>query len=121
MLDISIDRSDGALVMRLRGEADLHSRPLLIVALEHSLETPEPTVVFDLRGLEFLDAAALRQLSATAATVEAQGRRAVLRDPRPIVRRLIEIAGTEVDLTIEMSPTPLRLVSGEDLDGTVSA
>lgn len=93
--------STGA-VITLGGELDLSNAPALDRALARLREFPSSSLVLDMAGVEFLDVAAARVI-ATAAHAWPGPRPVVIRDPRPIVRRLLQVSGLGADLRLEES------------------
>jgi anti-sigma B factor antagonist len=83
-------------VVRLSGEVDLSNADTVRAAVEPIVMLEPGRVVFDLAGLDFLDSSGLAVLLATAERVPV-----VLRDPKPIVQRLVETTGLGEILRIE--------------------
>jgi anti-sigma B factor antagonist len=95
--------STGA-VITLGGELDLTNAPALDHAVDDALarlcERPPARLILDMAGVKFLDVAAARVI-ATAAQAWPGPRPIVIRDPSPIVRRLLEVSGLSAELRLE--------------------
>jgi len=90
-VELRIDRSgDGAApTVALSGELDSSNVPQLQTAVAAILAEHPQRVVFDLSGLRFMDSAGISVLVKLAGEIET----VQIRDPSPIVRRVIEITG----------------------------
>jgi stage II sporulation protein AA (anti-sigma F factor antagonist) len=75
---------------RLSGELDLVSVDAVRSALEPELHV---RLVLDLAGLEFIDDSGLGLLVGTFKRLREQGGSLVLRNPRPEIRRVLEMTG----------------------------
>lgn len=87
-LEQSVDAS-GCPVFRITGELDVSNVGSVRSALEATVGRGMERIVFDLSELSFMDSSGLAVLLAMtgrAATVE-------IRDPQPIIRRVIELTG----------------------------
>jgi anti-anti-sigma factor len=94
-IDVRQDAS-GAPIITLAGELDISTAENLgrtVAALIAS--TPE-RLIFDLKGLEFMDSAGIAVLVGASKRVQVG-----LRDPSVIVRRVIELTGLTDVLPIE--------------------
>jgi anti-anti-sigma factor len=96
VIDTHVDQA-GATVVTLSGELDSSNAAALEAALEPITATGVAQLVFDLSALRFMDSAGIAVLLGAAAKVEAVH----LRDPTPIVRRVIELTGLTNVLRIE--------------------
>ncbi|MDG4786061.1 STAS domain-containing protein [Micromonospora sp. WMMD1102] len=93
-LHISLDPGrDGVLVMRLVGDLDMDTAELLRRTLDRTLGHPFGTLVVDLSQLDFCDSSGIRTLLFGVADAERLGRRLVVVNPRPFVRRVLELTG----------------------------
>jgi anti-sigma B factor antagonist len=63
--------------------------------------TSVPSVVLDMRGVEFMDSTGLRVLLRAQAESDLNGHTLTLRQPTPTVRRVMEITRTLERFTIE--------------------
>jgi len=94
---LHITESDDLLI--LVGQIDVHTASDLASRLD-----PLPdgeTVVLDVDGVEFIDSSGLRVLVDVNQRATDVGRRLVLRNPSPAVRRLLEISGLQGHLDTE--------------------
>jgi anti-anti-sigma factor len=86
-------------VFDLAGELDLDTVKVLdTVPIQPDADE---TVVLDLAGLEFVDSSGLRSLIQVRRRVIDRGAHLVLRQPRPSVRRVFEVAGLDTVFTLE--------------------
>ena len=96
VIDTRLDPT-GAPVVIVSGELDISNAAELEATVE-SLTTARPErLIFDLSGLRFMDSAGIAVLVGATAKVDSVH----LRDPNPIVRRVIELTGLERVLPIE--------------------
>ena len=100
---ISITAIDSGL--RVSGEIDAHTAPLIADAIEAS---EHDRLVVDLAEVEFVDSSGLRVLIDAHQQRVGAGRSIVLANPSAVVRRLFEIAGVEgyLDITDEITDAP---------------
>jgi anti-anti-sigma factor len=83
---------DGALVLRLSGELDLTNIERIRASIDAVLARPRNAAAFDLSRLKFMDSSGIALLLSVTRQV---GGNVELRDPSPIIRRLIELTGLE--------------------------
>jgi anti-sigma B factor antagonist len=95
--ELVIDAQSTPGVIRLSGELDSSNAARLETALAAVLSPRPELVVFEMSGLRFMDSAGISVLVKLAAEVETVR----IRDPSPIVRRVIEITGLTGVLRIE--------------------
>jgi anti-anti-sigma factor len=81
--------------LRLAGEADVSTAPILRDALARGVGSGASVVVVDAAELTYLDSSGLSCLAAACKDAADAGSRLVLRHPTAIVRRVLEI--TELD------------------------
>jgi anti-sigma B factor antagonist len=92
----SVREEDGTPVVYLSGELDLTNAGQLSAAIDAALGSYPGRLVLDASGLTFIDSSGIVLLvSATQRVQEVQ-----VRDPSPIVRRLIELTGLSKVLRI---------------------
>jgi len=96
VIDTNAD-PDGTIVVSLSGELDSSNAAGLAERIESTVAPRPPRLVFDLSGLRFMDSAGIAVLVGVAAEISA----VQVRDPTPIVRRLIEVTGLSGVLRIE--------------------
>jgi anti-anti-sigma factor len=94
--------TDGRRSLWVSGELDLATAPLLEKALEGEIESGMD-VTFDVDGLRFLDAAGLGVLVRVRRSIGGRGR-VLLRDPAPIVRRVLSVTGLDGAEGFDQSP-----------------
>jgi anti-sigma B factor antagonist len=99
-VELSIDRSldsDGLATISLSGELDSSNVGELDTTVSAILAERPDRVIFDLSRLRFIDSAGISILVRVAAEVGTLQ----IRDPTPIVRRVIEITGLTGILQVE--------------------
>jgi len=84
-------------LISLAGELDSSNAARLSATVETALAERPERVVFELSDLRFMDSAGIAVLVRLAAEVDV----VELRDPSPIVRRIIEITGLTGVLRVE--------------------
>jgi anti-anti-sigma factor len=91
---------DGTVVIVLGGDLDIVSRSWLARHLAETMKQQPRRLVVDMAEVVFADSAALR-LIVRAGQLLPDGARPVISDPRPVVRRVLQITGldTQCDLT----------------------
>ena len=89
---------DGTPVISVAGELDLTNAKKVRSAIEAVVSGHGQRVVFEVSDLTFMDSSGIALL----ASVTRQVREVELRDPSPIVRRLIEMTG--LDKVLRMTP-----------------
>src|SRR5919112_652502 len=102
----SIERIDDTVQvhLKLRGDLDLYTAPEFDDALVAVEGEKWPTIVLDLRELEFLDSMALRLIMRTEARAKQDGRRLVLVRGPEFIDRVLELSGLAEHLTIVDEP-----------------
>ena len=93
--DVAVGEEDGAVVLRLSGELDLVSEPILHNALERAKGRP---VRIELEDLAFMDSTGLRTLLSAAREVPHLTLAGPLQAP---VRRLLDLTQTHAILPFE--------------------
>jgi anti-anti-sigma factor len=104
LLGISCSRTGRSVVMNLRGELDLFSRPYLERELKRVERDGMERVVVDLSRLDFMDGAGMHALLGAQRRAAAAGRQFLLRRGPRDVHRLFVLAGVEPLFSFE--PTP---------------
>jgi len=96
--ELSIETVPGTTpVLRLSGELDSSNVGRLEATVASVLTAPPERVVFEMSELRFMDSAGISVLVRLAAKVES----VEIRDPSPIVRRVIEVTGLTGVLQVE--------------------
>src|SRR5690349_6021396 len=83
---------------RIAGQLDVSTEAMLREVLEDAVASEAAAIVLEASGLEFMDSSGLAVLLVAARQVE----RLELRNPTPIVRRVIAVAGLAE--TLRMTP-----------------
>lgn len=109
MQEFAIERDDDTVQvhLRLRGDLDLYSAPSfddVLVAVEGE---KWPTIVLDLRELNFVDSMALRLVMRTQARAQQDGRRLVVVRGPDFLDRVLELSGLQEHLEIVDEPPPV--------------
>ena len=106
MESFSIERVDDTVQvhLKLRGDLDLYSSPAFDDALVAVEGEKWPTIVLDMRELNFLDSMALRLIMRTQARAEQDGRRLVLVRGPDFLDRVLELSGLVGHLDIVDEP-----------------
>jgi anti-anti-sigma factor len=94
LLTVAVAPSPDRVVVRLEGEADLSTRPLLDRGLSEAAAAGDPVEV-DLGGVRFFDSSCLGVLGAFSARLGASGRTCRLVAVPPRTRRLIGLTGLD--------------------------
>lgn len=87
-------------VLRLVGELDLSNKDLLRDGIRGALESSPRMLVLDLSGLGFMDCSSLGVLVRTHKHLAKDQRQLFIAGSRPIVRRLIRLAGLDAYLRL---------------------
>jgi anti-sigma B factor antagonist len=90
--DIQVVEHDHTLILRVSGELDLSTAPLLDEQLERADAADVTSVLVDLDQVEFIDSSGLQVLIARVAS-NSNGKRYSLTRGSRQVRRLFEVAG----------------------------
>jgi anti-sigma B factor antagonist len=97
-LTVGLEDAGRRAIVRLAGELDMSSIPLLEGRLGPLLARSDlDEIVFDLADLGFIDSSGL----AVLVKVAGSGKRVLLRRPSPLVREVIEITGLDTLLPVE--------------------
>jgi anti-sigma B factor antagonist len=95
VLDVDVAHVDAACVIRLQGELDIATAPMLEDSLRSVLGRNPSSITLDLDSVGFIDSMGLRALLAAAQRSRENGDRLRIRCGAGAVRRLIEVAGAE--------------------------
>ena len=96
VIDTAVDQA-GARVVIVSGELDISNAASLEATVAAVTAERPRRLIFDLSGLRFMDSAGIAVLIGATAKVDA----VQLRDPSPIVRRVVELTGLSSVLHIE--------------------
>lgn len=92
--------SEGVATVTVSGELDIGTESVLRRVLGEILRQEPETLIFDLAGVTFIDCATARVLLAASRTLPG-ARKAVIRRPSLVVRRLLQLAGLSAGFRIE--------------------
>lgn len=92
---------DGSVVVRLQGELDMATAPVLDRALTAALASAGGAVVVDMSSLTFMDSTGIAVLLGAARRAEAAGRSLVVRSPNRPVLKAFRLTGVDQILAIE--------------------
>jgi anti-anti-sigma factor len=92
----------GTVVVRVTGEVDMSNAASVQEVVDEMVSPRTEQLIFDLSGLEFIDSSGLAVLLAAAQKVPAVR----LRDPSPIVKRVVEVTGLSETLPTEAVQGP---------------
>src|SRR4051794_41021521 len=106
MKDFSITRKDDTVQVHLviRGDLDLYQAPQFDDALVEVEGEKWPTIVLDLRELDFLDSMALRLIMRTQARAQQDGRHLVIVRGPAFLDRVLELSGLREHLDVVDEP-----------------
>lgn len=90
---VEVAMTDGATVVRVRGEVDLYTAPKLREHLDEAVQGQSPTVVVDLGQLDFIDSTGLGVLVGALKQARTAGGDVTLRNPSRSTHKILEIAG----------------------------
>ena len=92
LLDIETSSQDGVVNVVLKGEFDIASFPLVEERLREVEKGRPGTIVFDLRGLRFMDSTGLRVILSADQRARRDGWRIVLVEGPEAVHRVFRLA-----------------------------
>ncbi len=102
VFELVVTCTEGATTLAVLGELDVEAAPMLARSLESLPGEPgAPSLVVDLDGVSFLDAAGLRAFVPSIRRLAARGERLVVRRPSPLARTVLELSGLAAGLSIE--------------------
>jgi len=96
LIEVGTD-AGGASLLTVSGQLDISNADQLEQAVERATARTRDGLVFDLSSLEFMDSAGISVIVRAASELDSVS----LRNPSPMVRRLIEITGLSEILVIE--------------------
>jgi anti-anti-sigma factor len=103
MEQLRIDRMEEPHGLRLEGEIDLATAPVLQDALIACLAEGKP-ITLDMNGVTFVDSSGLQVILAAAVESESVGT-LIVKDPSAAVLRVMEVIGIDAIPQIEVSVT----------------
>jgi anti-sigma B factor antagonist len=84
---------DGAMVLEVSGEVDLHCAPQLRAELVRVTEVPSPQIVVDLAGVSFIDSTGIGVLVGGLKKARERSGEIAFCSPQTRVKRVFEITG----------------------------
>jgi len=99
--DVGVTEQAEGVVLRVAGEVDMVTSPVLQRHLDSAIASRRATVVLDLSETTFLDARGVGVIVSARKSASRSGSRLVIRRPPPLVRRVLEIADQVDRLVIE--------------------
>lgn len=112
-LNVALVPGPDQVVVRLRGDADLSTTPLLTDALLQSAGLGSTQVVVDVAGTRFWDCSGLTALARFTADLAAAGRACRIVGAPAATRRLIVLAALGDDLVLDGPVQPSAVVAAE--------
>ena len=106
----SVERSDGAVIVSLRGELDIATEGEATMELEQAMDGAE-VLIADLRDLAFLDSTGVRVLLAVDLSARERGLRFGVVRGDGMVARLLEV--TRIDQRFPVVDEPDALIGQE--------
>jgi anti-anti-sigma factor len=88
----TVTADDGGTTVVLSGDLDIVNRSWLARHLAETMKQQPRRLVFDMTEVGLADTAALRLIVRTGQLLP-EGSRPVIRNPRPVVRRILQITG----------------------------
>ncbi|HVM67823.1 MAG TPA: STAS domain-containing protein [Acidimicrobiales bacterium] len=104
-LDLEVGTDGAPTVVSVIGELDAAACPTAQAVSERTLAEATP-VVLDMSSVTFFSAAGITMLLALQDRAAAVGTELTLRDPHPIVIRLLDIAGVASRFQLDQLPAP---------------
>lgn len=98
--DFVVARYENLAEVHLIGDLDISSAPLLRQGLLDLLADGSNDITLDMAGLGFIDSTGLSVVVGAYKRAREDGRRVVVRNPRPPTRRVLEISGLDTVIPI---------------------
>lgn len=92
-LDVLLYHECGFTLVVLRGEADIHTVPVVVDTLARVISERDGDVVVDLAQTNFIDTAALRAVLRARQILAGAERQLTLRSPSTVAARLLSVFG----------------------------
>ena len=112
LLTVALVPAPGRIVVRLTGETDLSTAPLLTDELVRAAAQATQTVIVDVSGVRFWDCSGLHALADLSAELRTAGRQCRIVGAGRATRRLIAMADfattLELDGPVQLSARPRR-------------
>jgi anti-sigma B factor antagonist len=98
--DFTVAEEEGRVEVRLIGDLDIATAPLLREGLLGVLEGDPRQITLDMADLSFIDSTGLSVVVGAFNRARQDGREVVLRNPRPPTRKVLEISGIDTVMRI---------------------
>jgi anti-anti-sigma factor len=105
-LDVRCRLHGDELIVALRGTLDVESSDRLWTFLEPEASAGPATLILDLGHLRLIDSVGIGVLVKLRRALAARGAHLVVRRPRPLVAKLLDLTGFSHTVVIERSPAP---------------
>lgn len=94
-MELHFEKKNDTLLVRLKGELDMHTANRLRQGLEDQLQSNPSlkNMIMDLKGIDFIDSSGLGVLLGRYKTVKARGGQFGLTNVAPQVKRIFELSG----------------------------
>ena len=104
-MQVSVERADGALTVRVRGEVDRDTAERLRMSLRHAVgKAGDDRLVVDLSGVPLVDAAGVAVLLDAASAASVAGVKMRLSGAQPYVARILGVSGMATLMTGRTEP-----------------
>jgi anti-sigma B factor antagonist len=94
-LEVAVVHEERGLVLRVAGEIDIATVPLLRAGIDRAVASSDLPVWVDLGGVTFLDSSGIAALVAAHRALEEASRGFGVRNLSPTVRRVFSVTGLE--------------------------
>lgn len=101
-----VETLDGAIVLRLHGELDMATSPVLTEAFVAAIDGGGKAMVVDLASLRFMDSTGIAVLLAASRRADEAGYSFVVRSPRRPVLKALRLTGVDRILAIDSDEQP---------------
>jgi anti-anti-sigma factor len=105
-LDVRCRLHGDELIVALRGTLDVDSADRLWKFLEPEATSGPANLILDLGHLRLIDSAGIGVLVKLRRALAARGAHLVVRRPRPVVAKLLDLTGVSHTVVIERAPGP---------------
>lgn len=92
---------DGRIIVRVRGKLDVVACKAFEARLSAHIEAPQPLMVLDFSGCDYISSAGLRSILIAAKKCKASAKTLVLAGMNPTVREVFRVSGFDRMLDIE--------------------
>jgi anti-anti-sigma factor len=106
-LSITVAAEGHDVILRVTGEIDLATVGTLAMCLEHTAADSSGELIVDVGAVTFIDSTGISALMRTHEALQQAGRRLRVRNPGPVVHRVLLVAGIDQLLEGPSSGSPL--------------